>query len=96
MKYPLLYISIIVFFVGWACNKDTRVRKTTTTEKNKIIITLQHIDSLESIPDNYLFCIAILTEFEEEYPWFEDSEAGHDDGVAPYAAFQILTPEKHA
>lgn len=40
-------------------------------------------------------CRAILLEYDEEHPWFDNQEHGHDDGIAPLATFKIMKPATH-
>ena len=46
-------------------------------------------------PDEFVLSKGKLIKHEGSYPWFEDNEFGHTDGVAPLATFQILYPEKY-
>jgi hypothetical protein len=55
------------------------------------------------MPDNagkrsqsYVTCRATFTAFEKDYPWFDDSSVGHDDGVAPLASFVLAEPTTYA
>ena len=38
----------------------------------------------------YVTCRATFTTFETDYPWFDDSSVGHDDGTAPLASFVLI------
>lgn len=44
----------------------------------------------------YVTCTATLTALENDYQWFDDGDAGHDDGVAPLASFVLQAPQAHA
>ncbi len=45
---------------------------------------------------DYVACRATLNAFEKDHPWFDDSDAGHDDGVAPLASFILVEPAEYA
>ena len=54
------------------------------------------------MPDNdeqnspaYVTCRATLTAFKKDHPWFDDSDAGHDNGKAPLASFVHAEPAKY-
>ena len=54
------------------------------------------------MPDNdeqnspaYVTCRATLTAFKKDHPWFDDSDAGHDNGKAPLASFVLVEPAKY-
>jgi len=49
----------------------------------------------EATVTTHVACRAILLEYDEEHPWFDNQESGHDDGVAPLATFRIMKPETH-
>ena len=65
--------------------------------KKIIVITLLLLIPTQAFsnPDEVVSCKGKLINHEESYPWFEDNEFGHTDGVAPLATFQILEPEKY-
>lgn len=41
-------------------------------------------------------CRATLTAIEKDHPWFSDSSAGHDDGIALLASFVVVEPAAYA
>lgn len=53
-------------------------------------------DNLVGRSQTYVTCRATFTAFEKDYPWFDDSSVGHDDGVAPLASFELAEPATYA
>lgn len=49
------------------------------------------VDDADGAPV-YVTCRAMLTDFQGNYQWFDDSSFGHDDGVAPLASFVLVSP----
>lgn len=43
----------------------------------------------------YVTCRVTLTAFKKDYAWFDDSNFGHDDGVAPLASFVLVEPSTY-
>ncbi len=44
----------------------------------------------------YVTCRARFTSLVRDHPWFDDSDAGHDDGKAPLASFVLVEPAAYA
>jgi len=52
-------------------------------------------------PPVYVRCVGQFTDFEPEYPWFEnwvdsDGRENHGHGSSPRAVFRIVSPTNHA
>lgn len=52
-------------------------------------------------PPAYVWCVGQFTDFEPDYPWFEnwvdpDGTENHGDGRSPRAVFRIVSPTNHA
>ena len=52
-------------------------------------------------PPSYVQCVGQFTDFEPDYPWFEnwvdpDGNECHGDGSSPRAVFRIVSPTNHA
>ena len=45
---------------------------------------------------HYVTCEAVLTDYEESFPWFLNAGKLHIDGDSPRAVFSILKPQKYA
>ena len=56
--------------------------------------------SVSSPPPPFIKCVGQFTDFEAEYPWFEnwldkDENKSHGDGRSPRATFRITAPAAH-
>jgi hypothetical protein len=46
--------------------------------------------------ETFVTCRATFTAIEKNYPWFDDSSFGHDNGRAPLATFVLAEPATYA
>lgn len=98
-RFPGLVVLLMVLSMGAlaACNHDSRPPKTGAPDRDaRVRATSPGKAAPAPRPsrrgDDVVSVTGFLTSYDPRFRWHLDSAAGHDDGVAPLATFQLQHP----